>query len=168
MAYINAIEYSSASAMREAARAVHQRLWRSRAMRPEPISTTVETVQIAPEPIDPIGNYRIIDIYSTHEEPSFPALKGTAREYLMRRSVELGFTFGEIISARRRRELVKARHELIAEVYHKFPKLSLPAIGRLFCKDHTSMLAALRKMGEHGRPKPAISRASIVEEHSDV
>jgi hypothetical protein len=43
--------------------------------------------------------------------------------------------------------IVAARHEAMAEVYVRCPGMSLPDIGRLFNRDHTTILHAIRKLG---------------------
>ncbi len=53
----------------------------------------------------------------------------------------------EIAGPRRGKRIVRIRHEAIALVYQHCPQLSLPAIGRWFQRDHTTILHALRKMG---------------------
>lgn len=149
MAYpsVSAIQYDSGEAMRRAAAAIRNRLWKPRIVQsvptlpePEPV---VETVQNEPQVIDAVSQYRQIVVY--------PALKGTAKEYVMRRSDELGVSFADIIGPRRRHDLIEARHQLIGEVYLRFPNLSLPQLGTLFGnRDHTSIYSALRKIGVYG------------------
>jgi len=66
------------------------------------------------------------------------------------------------ISARRllgrgmNRQLVEARVDAMATAYVARPDLSLPALGRLFGRDHTTILHAVRKAGVYrGARKPA-------------
>lgn len=54
-------------------------------------------------------------------------------------------TVDEIISARRGRHLVAARHACVKAVYEQRKDLSLPQIGRIFQRDHTTILHAIRK-----------------------
>lgn len=51
----------------------------------------------------------------------------------------------EILGVSRKKEIVKARHEAIFEVHRRFHKLSLPRLGQIFNRDHTTILHALRK-----------------------
>src|SRR5690606_25185830 len=51
-----------------------------------------------------------------------------------------------ILGLSRQRKVVAARHEAIAAVY-QHTQASMPAVGRFFDRDHTTVLAALRKMG---------------------
>lgn len=62
-------------------------------------------------------------------------------------AVKHGISVQDIKSESRSRHMVEARHEAMALVYKLRPDLSLPAIGRIFNRDHTSVLNAVRKMG---------------------
>jgi hypothetical protein len=53
----------------------------------------------------------------------------------------------EITGVSRRCALVAARHEAIAETYVRRPDLSSVQIGRLFGRDHTTILHVIRKAG---------------------
>lgn len=61
---------------------------------------------------------------------------------------EHGLTYADMIGKSRRKHIVQARHEAIWAVRDARPDMSLPQIGRLFHKDHTSILHALRKRGQ--------------------
>ncbi|MBX3751922.1 MAG: hypothetical protein KF897_17725, partial [Opitutaceae bacterium] len=56
--------------------------------------------------------------------------------------------------ASRTRHVVEARFEAIRLVRAARPDLSLPAIGRLFNRDHTTILHALKRAGTTVRPQP--------------
>jgi chromosomal replication initiator protein len=55
-----------------------------------------------------------------------------------------GVTWADIVSVRRDRRLVKPRHACMRAVYEKRKDLSLPRIGRIFHRDHTTVLAAVK------------------------
>ena len=55
-----------------------------------------------------------------------------------------GVTWEDIISVRRDRRLVKPRHACMRAVYEKRKDLSLPRIGRIFHRDHSTVLAAVK------------------------
>lgn len=57
-----------------------------------------------------------------------------------------GVTWTDIISARRTRNLIRPRHQCMVEVFTLRPDLSYPAIGRIFARDHTTVISAVRKM----------------------
>lgn len=56
---------------------------------------------------------------------------------------------GEIVGPRRSRYLIAPRFEAIVAVAIERPDMSLPQIGRLFNRDHTSIINAFKKMGFH-------------------
>ncbi|AFL52860.1 chromosomal replication initiation ATPase DnaA [Sinorhizobium fredii] len=55
-----------------------------------------------------------------------------------------GVTWADVISVRRDRRLVEPRHACMRAVYEKRRDLSLPRIGRIFHRDHTTVLAAVK------------------------
>jgi hypothetical protein len=57
-----------------------------------------------------------------------------------------GLTIADIIGPVRSRPIVAARHEAIALVWTHCRAISLPAVGRMFNRDHTSILHCLRKL----------------------
>lgn len=54
-----------------------------------------------------------------------------------------GVSVADILGRGRMRALVTARHEAIQIVSRVFPRFSTPHLGRLFNRDHTSILYAL-------------------------
>lgn len=56
-------------------------------------------------------------------------------------------TYTDVMSRSRFADVVAARHEAIVAVATAFPWMSLPKIGRVFGRDHTSILHALDKFG---------------------
>lgn len=56
-----------------------------------------------------------------------------------------GVTWADVKSIRRTRQLVEPRQACIKAVYDERKDLSLPRIGRLFNRDHTTILHAIRK-----------------------
>lgn len=56
-----------------------------------------------------------------------------------------GLTVAQIKGHGRQKALTAARHEAISRVYAARPDLSLPQIGRIFHRDHTTILHAVRK-----------------------
>lgn len=66
-------------------------------------------------------------------------------EVLRREHPNVSFT--DIVGPRRTRELIIPRHKCMAAVYTERSDLSLPAIARVFHRDHTTVLHACRKQG---------------------
>ncbi|TIN80721.1 helix-turn-helix domain-containing protein [Mesorhizobium sp.] len=58
-----------------------------------------------------------------------------------------GLTYADILSPSRFRNLVTARYEAIAAVKTAKPMYSLLQLGRLFHRDHSTIVYALRKAG---------------------
>jgi chromosomal replication initiator protein len=56
-----------------------------------------------------------------------------------------GITWEHIISARRTRDFIEPRHACFVAVYTRRPDLSLPQIGKIFDRDHTTILSAVQK-----------------------
>lgn len=65
-----------------------------------------------------------------------------------------GVTWEDIISVRRDRWLVKPRHACMRAVYERRSDLSLSRIGRIFRRDHTTVLQVVRKPGADGTREP--------------
>lgn len=56
-------------------------------------------------------------------------------------------SYTDVMSRSRFADIVACRHEAIVAVASAFPWMSLPKIGRVFGRDHTSILHALDKFG---------------------
>lgn len=69
--------------------------------------------------------------------PAIDIIKDVATKY--------GVPVGVIRGPSRCSEAVEARHRAIVLVHQARPDLSLPAMGRIFNRDHTSILYAIRK-----------------------
>jgi len=57
---------------------------------------------------------------------------------------DCGVSVADIMSDNRAYWVSHPRHEAMYEVFVQRPKLSYPEIGRLFCRDHTSVLHGVR------------------------
>lgn len=56
-----------------------------------------------------------------------------------------GFAVEDILGRSRVKGLIVARHEAIHEVAKARPSMSLPQLGRIFNRDHSTILSALNK-----------------------
>lgn len=67
-----------------------------------------------------------------------------------------GITWEDILSPRRSRGLIQPRHACMKAVCEQRPDLSFPAVGKIFHRDHTTILNAI-----HGKKKGS-ARVSII------
>jgi chromosomal replication initiation ATPase DnaA len=58
-----------------------------------------------------------------------------------------GCSYDEVMGQASRRYIVEARHAAYAAVKTKRPDYSLPMIGRIFDRHHTSILYGLKRRG---------------------
>lgn len=99
---------------------------------------------------DRVNKARRRDVIVVHDKPILMREADDTDSVSVRdiiRSVEFrhGLTPGEITGARRNTKVVRARHEAMWIAKELHPHLSFPAIGRIFNRDHTTVLHALRK-----------------------
>jgi len=83
-----------------------------------------------------VAMYRAIDVRDS---------KTPVRPLIERVGAFHGVSFDEIIGPRRDRKTVAARFDAIAAVHKARPDLSTPQLGRIFNRDHTSILHALSR-----------------------
>ena len=90
----------------------------------------------------------------------------TRREQMMqvvaRVAGEHGVTVADIMSRSRKANLVLARYDAIASVERQFPGISSVMLGRLFGRDHTTILHALGR--RPGRRWGICAKASLAQE----
>lgn len=148
MSYVEARHYTSATDMKARYASIRRALFD----RPKPVR--VAHVENHVEPalvIDPVSEYKVIVV---KEEPDLyvvPAFKGSAKELIYMIMHEMGAKPEDIFGPSHKREFVEVRHAINKAVYLKFPALSLPQIGALMNRDHTSILASLRRTGAYGK-----------------
>lgn len=70
-----------------------------------------------------------------------------AKGVIARIALEMDVRIEDLLGPRRSVKLVEARHKAMIAVALERPKLSLPQIGRLFNRDHTTIIHALQKHG---------------------
>jgi hypothetical protein len=59
-----------------------------------------------------------------------------------------GLSFRDLIGRARFKEIVAARMEACFQIAKQIPDISLKQIGRIICKDHTTVINAVRVMNE--------------------
>lgn len=148
---VTARSYSSAAEMYEAYRARQSRL------RFEPAARRQMAAASAPHkslvaPIAPATEFlreearAHVDAWQLHKEVE--ASRDDPYAYVKARCQQLGATLKDIRSESRNAEVTSARGELIFEACFLFPWMTFPQFGRLFKRDHTTIIHALRKACE--------------------
>lgn len=66
-------------------------------------------------------------------------------------ATEQGVTVEQILSPLRSKPVTRARHMAMAAIRVARPQLSLPVIGRMFGRDHTSVLHGIRRANKDRR-----------------
>ena len=101
-------------------------------------------------------SFRVIEIPSPSAIADYVPPSGTVQpaQCIIRHVANLyGVSYGDIIGPRRSREIVAARHVAVRAVADARPDMSLPMMGRVFKRDHTTLLAALKKTKQEGQPR---------------
>lgn len=76
----------------------------------------------------------------------------TIPEIIAANCAEHEVTIDELMSPCREARIMECRHDAVAEVYVKWPELSLTQIGRHFGRDHTCVLNSVKKRGVWRNP----------------
>jgi hypothetical protein len=145
-------EFSCAADLQAHYRALNARFFPSR---PKPRLMLVAKVE--PEPVATVDLSKEIETFlDSLPEPEEPAENSGfvpepgpfgAKKIIAHVAQKNGFTSDDILGKVKSSRLVVARWEAIKLVQEMNPKWSLPKIGRIFKRDHTSILHALREMG---------------------
>lgn len=84
-------------------------------------------------------------------------------DFIRLRCLEMRIPVKEMLSDSRKSYLIMPRHHLMWEVRQKYPHFSMPHIGRIFGRDHSVIIYAIRKIEDEmagaGRNKPSIETA---------
>lgn len=75
---------------------------------------------------------------------------GGARAIIAEAALQHGVSVEDIVGQGRSKPLIAARHQAVVEVATRNPAMSMPQIGRLFRRDHTTILAVFRKFSLRG------------------
>ena len=71
-------------------------------------------------------------------------------DFLKIRCSQMNISFRQVMTESRTDDLAQPRHRLIAEVHARYPQFSKSHIGRIFGRDRTVVLHAIRKMAGEG------------------
>ena len=88
-----------------------------------------------------VSQYRVIEV-KPQVRPAKSIIRDIAEAH--------GYTLNDILGVRRNKQLVTVRHMCIRAVADAKPEMSLPAIGRIFQRDHSSIIHALSKTRKEG------------------
>lgn len=137
------------------ARRIHQRLTKAAgAMLKESGTALLPRPETPPaRPVVPL-----VPVHSVQRSAPFNFLTTpSARNIIALVALKSGLRVDDITGPRRGRELVAARHHAIRLINSHCPHLSLPAIGRIFNRDHTSILFALGRTKRNPKVNPEAS-----------
>ena len=85
------------------------------------------------------------------ESQIWNAKAGTKREKIHSRIRSIaeahGVTLREVLGPDRLRRFVRPRHEAMLAIATEFPELSFPHLGRIFGRDHSTVMYACTKLG---------------------
>jgi chromosomal replication initiation ATPase DnaA len=84
------------------------------------------------------------EFFARHFEDSEPP---TTKRIVAMISRRHNIPVADILSPSRLASHVAARQEAMAAIYLRMPELSLPRIARVFSRDHTTVLHAIKKLG---------------------
>jgi len=56
-------------------------------------------------------------------------------------------TYAEVMGRSRAKPVVRVRHAAIAATVQRFPWMTYPQLGRVFDRDHSTIMTALKKLG---------------------
>lgn len=86
--------------------------------------------------------------------PAADPVTSAAREIIQATAQAFGVTAADILGERRPVEIIAARFAAYHAVATAHPGWSFVRIGRVFGRDHTTILTAIRKMERTGVPRP--------------
>lgn len=136
-------QYSSSAEMRAAYAARRRRLMGER---PAPI----EIEPPKPIPVRPLPpTWKRVEItFSAHVDAYniHLAEQASPRSYIKRRAIELGTAYRHVVGDSRHLPIIPIRHLLMWETKQQYPLMSLVQIGKLFNRDHSTVIHAVRKI----------------------
>lgn len=92
--------------------------------------------------LEAVSMYRCIDVID---------FRTPAKEIIRLVAAANGLTTADLLSNRRFKAVVEARFDAIKAVADARPDLSLMQIGKIFGKDHTTIIWALKQRGGRGK-----------------
>lgn len=88
----------------------------------------------------------VASLLSQYRELELTYGKKSVRQIILEVALKYNISPDAITGRSRAKNIIPARHEAIWRARYERPDLSLPQIGKVFDRDHTSCLAAIRKI----------------------
>ncbi len=174
---VSAREFTDAAAMMRHYAELRARIWGAKPRPAPPAPVRTVAVEVAPTRIPEAAEVELPDPEPADPDPRRPrfvpgAFLGPLHAWGRRRS-PAALIIAQVAALHRLNvedltgisrvvPIIEARFDAIAAVYLARPDLSLIQIGKLFNRDHTSVLAAVRRRGVH---ISAVERARIAADH---
>lgn len=159
---ISAREYSSAAELMAAAAERRKRLANPARKPRNPVPQLTysreaeERARAKAEALKPLWKKEAIR-FDQHVRDYAPYRSGHGRDwraFIALRAADFSLTYQEVVSRSRAKAIVHARAVIMYEI-HETGLKSLPEIGRMFGRDHTSVLFAVRKIKAQMENDPA-------------
>jgi|SRR6056297_595955 len=115
-------------------RAENRALWETRMQQGVPAITTLYGYPLE----------AIMDMIEDHETRMDKTPNATVQHIIDRVCVEMNVSEAELRGRSRAKEIARARQLAMRRLYDEGPEWSMPRVGRVFDRDHTTVLHALR------------------------
>ena len=83
----------------------------------------------------------VLDVYAPLVTP-----RETIRAMIAAEAKAAGLSLADVLGPSRRRSVVSVRHRAIRLVHAAYPNKSFPEIGRIFARDHATVMYALGRL----------------------
>ena len=95
-------------------------------------------------------------------QAGFAAMNATpAQTILCERALDLGLSVADLIGSSRTRSIAHSRQDIMREIYER-TNLSMPQVGRMFGRDHTTVLYSIRASKKRDVSRNPIERMRFV------
>lgn len=131
LGYVPVADLTSREAMIARQKEIRRR--QEEAARRLPAQPQEQRAVLAPVPVVEASKVKMID-----------PLAHLPRSIIRRVAAEYGTTYADIVGSETFAHIICARHAAILAVHKAHPSYSLPKLGRIFSKDHSSIRNALR------------------------
>jgi hypothetical protein len=94
-------------------------------------------------------------------------------QYIKAASYLVGISIDDLRGSRSNKAMILKRHAVIRSALYRYPDVSLPKLGKLFHRDHTSILHVQDKNPKikamrHRKPRRVLSEAQVLEIRATV